>query len=96
MEKLQARIAILSAEVEDANRRLEFPALNPDLDDDNDSTAIYWDTYFGPGKDRFYAKKSEPDLEPLIATRTFSTGHTTLTSLDCWRGRRGSNSRPPA
>ncbi len=73
MEKLQARIAILSAEVEDANRRLEFPALNPDLDDDNDSTAIYWNTYFGRGKDRFYAKMRKPELEPLIATRTFST-----------------------
>lgn len=73
MENLQARIASLSAEVEDANRRLEFLALNPDLDDDNDSTAIYWDTYFGPEKDRFYAEKSKPDLELLIATRTFST-----------------------
>lgn len=73
MEELQNRIAGLSAEVEDANRRLEFLGLNPDLDDDNDSTAIYWDTYFGPEKDRFYAEKSKPDLESLIATRAFST-----------------------
>jgi hypothetical protein len=72
MEDLQVRIAALSAEVADANRRLESMALNPDLDDDNLSTSIYWDTYFGPEKDRFYAEKSKPDLELLIATREFS------------------------
>src|ERR1700730_14801896 len=72
MENLQARIAALTANVEDSNRRLEFLALNPDLDDDNDSTAIYWESYFGPEKDRFYAEKRKPDLESLIATRAFS------------------------
>ena len=43
------------------------------MDDDNLSTAIYWDTYFGPDKDRYYAEKSKPDIEALIAMRRFST-----------------------
>jgi hypothetical protein len=73
LEDLQAQLASLSAEVDDANRRLDFLALNPDLDDENDSTAIYWETYFGPEKERHYAEKSKPYLESLIEARAFST-----------------------
>jgi len=73
MEELQARIASATAEVQDAAQRLAWLRLNPDMDDDNLSTAVYWDTYFGPEKERFYAEKSRPDLESLIALRAFST-----------------------
>jgi hypothetical protein len=73
MEKLQGRIVSLNAEVQDAAERLAWLSANPDLDDDNLSTAIYWDTYFGPEKDRYYAEKSKVELESLIAMRRFST-----------------------
>lgn len=73
MEELQARIAALTSEVEDAARRVEFLALNPDLDDEGIGTMIHWETYFGPEKERYYAEKSKPELEALIAARRFST-----------------------
>jgi hypothetical protein len=73
MEELEQRIAPLTAEVEDAARRLEWLRANADLDDDNLSTAIYWDTHFGSDKDRYYAEKTKSDLESLIAMRRFST-----------------------
>ena len=73
MEELKAKIASTTAEVEDAAQRLEWLRMNPAMDDDNLSTAIYWDTYFGPEKERYYAEKSRPELESLIALRSFST-----------------------
>ncbi|NOQ22239.1 MAG: hypothetical protein GQ565_06280 [Candidatus Aegiribacteria sp.] len=58
VKALQAELAPLTAATEDDYRRVEFLALNPDLDDEGLGTAIYWDTYFGSDKERFH-KASE-------------------------------------
>jgi hypothetical protein len=73
VEELQRKIASATAEVQDAAERLECLQSNPDMDDDNLSTAIYWDTYFGPDKDRYYAEKSKVEVESSIALRRFLT-----------------------
>jgi hypothetical protein len=74
LELLLPNIKRLTKEMEEGYSRVDFLALNPNLDDDNLSTAIYWDTYFGPDKDRHYALKDRAELESLVAARRFSTG----------------------
>ena len=54
VDVLEADLAPLVAATEEGYRRVEFLAMNPDLDDDGLGTAIYWDTYFGPDKKRHY------------------------------------------
>jgi len=44
--KLRSKIDTLTEELEREYRRVEWLVGNPDLDDDNLATAIYWDTYF--------------------------------------------------
>lgn len=60
VETLQAELVRLTAATEEGYRRVEFLALNPDLDDDGLGTAIHWDTYFGPDKERYH-KAAEVD-----------------------------------
>lgn len=68
IDKLQKELAPLIAAAEDGYRRAEFLALNPDLDDDGLGTAIHWDTYFGPDKERYYkAAELEKTKEALEA-----------------------------
>lgn len=62
----------LTAEMEDGYRRAEFLALNPDLDDDGLGTAIHWDTYFGPDKERYHKKVEVANAEERVSAREFS------------------------
>lgn len=73
LEGLAAFIHAREGEIAEANRRVEFLAMNPDLDDEGIGTATYWETYFGPEKERYYAEKSREELEALIEVRRFST-----------------------
>jgi hypothetical protein len=73
LENLEIRVRKLKVEVEDAGQRLNWLGVNPEFDVDNDSTALYWDTYFGPAKDLFYEQKGMADLGSLIEARKFST-----------------------
>jgi len=52
--------------------RTQFLAINSDLDDEGLGTANYWDTYFGPDKERYH-KCEELDLtKDRIAAHEFS------------------------
>jgi hypothetical protein len=72
-EELQAKLAALGAEITDTHERIAWLQANPDLDDDLQSTAMYWESYFGPEKEAFHADAEQRDLEALIAARRFST-----------------------
>jgi hypothetical protein len=73
LEELLALIGRSEKEIAEANARMEFLAKNPELDDEGIGTAIHWDTYFGPEKERYYAEKGRPELETLVGVRKFST-----------------------
>jgi hypothetical protein len=72
-EALQAKLAALGAEITDTHERIAWLQANPDLDDDLQSTAMYWESHFGPEKEAFHADAEQRDFEALIATRRFST-----------------------
>jgi hypothetical protein len=73
LAELKTRIASLTAGIEDTARRIEWLNQNPEFDDDGQATADYWDSYFGPEKERYHAEKRQPKLESLVAARAFST-----------------------
>jgi len=62
----------LTVAMEDGYRRVEWLAMNPEFDDEGLGTAIYWDTYFGPDKERHYKKADLDELNQRIAARDFS------------------------
>lgn len=70
---LRAKLAALGAEISDTHERITWLQANPDFDDDLQSTAMYWESYFGPEKEAFHADVEKQDLESLIAARQFST-----------------------
>ena len=47
--------------------------MNPELDDEGLGTAIHWETYFGPDKERFYKQVDLDEIEQKIETHKFST-----------------------
>jgi len=59
---LRARIGHLTREMTANYGKVESLIADPDLDDDNISTGLYWETYFGVDKDRHYAMKDEQEL----------------------------------
>lgn len=72
-ETLEAKLAALGAEIQDTDERIAWLQANPDLDDDFLSTAMHWESYFGPEKEAFHADAEKLSLEALIAARKFST-----------------------
>ena len=62
----------LTAATEDGYRRVEFLAMNPELDDDGLGTAIHWDTYFGPDKERYYKAAEVDDATQKLDAHMFS------------------------
>jgi hypothetical protein len=72
LESLRQDLAKLTAATEDGYRRVDFLAMNPDLDDDFLGTAIYWDTYFGVDKDRFHKNAETETAAQRVAAHEFS------------------------
>jgi len=74
-DRYEAQLAILAtlgAVIKDTHERIAWLEANPDCDDDLQSTAMYWESYFGPEKEEFHAEAEKRDLEELIAARKFS------------------------
>jgi hypothetical protein len=46
--------------------------IDNDFDDEGLGTSAYWDTYFGPDKDRFHAAADLESAKVTLDTRTFS------------------------
>jgi hypothetical protein len=72
-EALEAKLAALGAEITDTHERVAWLQANPDFDDDLQSTAMHWESYFGPEKEAFHADAEKRSTEALIAARGFST-----------------------
>ncbi len=72
-EALEAKLAALGDEITDTHERVAWLQTNPDFDDDLQSTAVYWESYFGPEKEAFHADAEKRSIEALIAARRFST-----------------------
>lgn len=72
LARLRQELTMLTAATVDGYHRADFFALNPDLDDEGLGTAIYWDTYFGPDKDRHHKTAAVDAAEVKIAARSFS------------------------
>lgn len=72
VQQLDDEIERLKAATDDGYQRMDFLARNPDLDDDGLATAIYWDTYFGADKDRYYKDVELRQVVDRIAVREFS------------------------
>jgi hypothetical protein len=72
-EALEAKLAALGAEITDTHERVAWLQANPDFDDDLPSTAMHWESYFGPEKEAFHADSEKRSIEALIAARRFST-----------------------
>jgi hypothetical protein len=72
VESLIKEVDKLNAATNAGYNRADFLALNPDLDDDGLGTAAYFDTYFGPDKERFQ-KENEMDCAVMkLQTHEFS------------------------
>lgn len=72
LARLRLELVTLTAATDDGYRRAAFLALNPDLDDEGLGTAIHWDTYFGPDKERHHKAAEVLACEEKIAARSFS------------------------
>lgn len=72
VERLRQELTGLQAATNDGYARVDFLALNPDLDDEGLGTAIYWDTYFGPDKDRYHKNAEFEQVVARVAAHEFS------------------------
>ena len=72
LESLRQDLAKLTVATEDGYHRVDFLAMNPDLDDEFLGTAIYWDTYFGVDKDRFHKDIETETAAQRVAAHEFS------------------------
>lgn len=72
LKALQAELTQLTDATERSYQRAEFLAINPDLDDDGFGTTIYWDTYFGPDKQRYHKTAEVEDAKQKLEAHRFS------------------------
>lgn len=72
VERLSRELRELQAATHDGYAQVDFLALNPDLDDEGLGTAIYWDTYFGPDKDRHQKNAEFEQVVARVAVHEFS------------------------
>ncbi len=73
VSELDDKVADLQARVDRAYRDAEFAALNPmDADDVAHATGMYWSTYFGDDKDRYYTQQDLEEARTRLNVRWFS------------------------
>lgn len=72
LSALRSELAKFTAATDDGYHRVEFLAMNPDLDDEFLGTGIYWDTYFGVDKDRFHKGIEIQSAVKRVAAHEFS------------------------
>lgn len=72
LDRLRQELATLTEATYEGYRQADFLALNPDLDDEGLGTAIHWDTYFGPDKERFHKAEAVVVGEEKVLARSFS------------------------
>jgi len=70
-ERALARLQELERETKRGYDRVQALVLD-EFDDDGTATATYWDTYFGPDKERFHAASAVEEVETTLAARDFS------------------------
>lgn len=72
VERLRQELTGLQAATNDGYARVDFLTLNPDLDDEGLGTAIYWETYFGPDKDRYHKNAEFEQVDARMSAHEFS------------------------
>lgn len=72
VQALRGKIADLTAQTEDGYQRAEFLQQLDDPDDYMLGVGMYWETYFGPDKERYHAEAGLPALEQNLAVREFA------------------------
>jgi hypothetical protein len=72
LAEIKQELVKLNAATEDGYRRVEFLAMNPELDDEGLGTAIHWDTYFGPDKERFHKQSDHDEIESRLNAHELS------------------------
>lgn len=72
MAEVQGNVGVLTAEIEEA-ARVEFLAINPDLDNEGLGTMVSWDSYFGPEKQQHHTETDIRKLAGLIGVRRIRT-----------------------
>lgn len=72
LARLQRELVALTAATDDGYQRVNFLVLNPELDYEGLGTAIHWETYFGPDKERFNKNADVQATKAKIETRSFS------------------------
>jgi hypothetical protein len=73
LTEVQSTIEALTKEIEEVASRVEFLAMNPDLDDEGLGTMMHWQSYFGPEKRKYHSNADKEKLEVLIGVRRLST-----------------------
>ncbi len=64
LEDFQAHLALLRAQIEDSQRRIDWLNENPEFDDDSQATYMTHESYFGPEKELYYRVKLWPNFRP--------------------------------
>lgn len=74
LDEQRQKTAALTASTLRGYQQADFLSLNPDLDDEGLGTFTFYDTYFGPDKERSQSETAEEVLAERIATLEFSNG----------------------
>jgi hypothetical protein len=72
LAEITKELVKLNAATQVGYRQVEFLAMNPDLDDEGLGTAIYWDTYFGPDKERYHKQAEHDEVESRLKAHELS------------------------
>lgn len=72
IEVLREKLTGIARRLADMYRRVEFLALNPDLDDEGIGTATYWEAHFDVEPEHIGVETQIKDMEARINARSFA------------------------